>query len=69
MFLSQATFVRKQRRAGLIHEINCAFVDLDVYKLGLQPDEQTIELVLETARWAVMISIICWPTGSSVRPA
>lgn len=52
MFLSQATFVRKQRRAGLIHEINCAFVDLDVYKLGLQPDEQTIELVLETARWA-----------------
>ena len=48
-YLSQASFVSRSRTVAATKSINCCFVDLDCYNLGIIPDDKTVQAVLSLA--------------------
>lgn len=52
VYISQASFTSRHRLAATSKTISCAFVDLDVYKVDLAPDLDTIEAVVRVATGA-----------------
>lgn len=49
VYISQASFLGRRRAVANTKQIRCAFVDLDVYKLGLQADDATVAALLRVA--------------------
>jgi hypothetical protein len=48
-YISQASFCGQSRRTSMLENISCVYVDLDIYNLGLQVNDQIIQRVLDTA--------------------
>lgn len=49
VYISQASFFSRQRAVANTKMLRCAWVDLDVYKLGLQADDATVMSILRVA--------------------
>lgn len=48
-YISQASFMAKQRKESFLYTIRSVYVDIDCYKLGVEPDEHLIKLVVAKA--------------------
>jgi transposase-like protein len=49
VYLSQASFATPRRLVSNAKMLRCAYVDLDVYKLGLRADDATVQAVSQAA--------------------
>lgn len=50
VYFSQASFfTAKSRRISAVAELGCAFVDIDCYKLGIEPDERMAQHLVDRA--------------------
>ena len=48
-YISQASFVSRNRVISATKDVSCCWVDLDCYNLGILPDESTIQAILTQA--------------------
>lgn len=49
VYISQASFWTPTRAVATTQSLRCAFVDLDTYNVGIEPDEQAIQAVIRIA--------------------